>query len=61
MSRRGTPWPAPAAVRHRFTLHTLDGAVVRAALLDWWTHGGSSAGHVPPPGRRVREHARCSR
>ncbi|MFF5554006.1 DNA polymerase Y family protein [Streptomyces olivaceoviridis] len=26
--------PASAAVRHRFTSHTLDGAVVRAALLD---------------------------
>ncbi|MFF1405020.1 hypothetical protein [Streptomyces sp. NPDC058294] len=26
--------PASAAVRHRFTHHTLDGAVVRAALLD---------------------------
>ncbi|BCM71213.1 hypothetical protein EASAB2608_06547 [Streptomyces sp. EAS-AB2608] len=45
--------PASAAVRHRFTHHTLDGAMVRAALLDLVVRLGLQLRHRDQAGRAI--------
>ncbi|WP_374938343.1 hypothetical protein [Streptomyces sp. Ru62] len=45
--------PAPAAVRHRCTRHTLDGAAVRAALLDLVVQPRHSCAAAARPARAL--------